>query len=345
MHNLSQVLLRNSNLLAASSTLIINLPADEFMHDYLNLYPQCQLNYFTTNFEYFQLIEKSKPKSVNSFFAAQYRSDKKHDLAIIAFPKSKAELAFTLAMLNESLTDDARVLIIGENKSGIKSVEKLSKDYLQFCSKADSARHCSLYSGQYIKQNKTFDIEQWYKIYQFTIDGVALKVASLPGVFSQNNLDVGTRVLLENLPTDYAGKVLDFGCGAGVIASFVSKKYPTTEFTLVDVSALALHSAQKTLALNGVTTATYLPSNSLSEVSEKYQHILSNPPFHQGVKTNYLATETFLQNIKRHLYAKGSVTIVANSFLKYPPIMAREIAPVSTVVQKNGFSVYRCTLK
>lgn len=346
MHNLSQVLLRNTHLLSAQTPLLVNLPADNFMHEYLSLYPDSKLSYFTTNFEQYQAINQQKPAQVNCTFSAYYRSEQKHDLAIISFPKSKAELTFTLAMLSDSLTNNATIIIVGENKSGIKSVTKLSQDYIQHCGKADSARHCSLFSGQYMHPKKAFNLDDWYKYYQFDINGVSLKVASLPGVFSQKNLDIGTRVLLENLPNTLSGeKILDFGCGAGVIASFVHKQNPHCKPTLVDVSALALLSAEKTLALNSINNAELLPSNSLSAVTGKFDHVISNPPFHQGVKTNYIASESFLANIKKHLLPKGTLTVVANSFLRYQPLMEKAIATPKTLIQNKGFSVYHCVVK
>ncbi len=61
------------------------------------------------------------------------------------------------------------------------------------------------------------------------MSNVTLTVASLPGVFSQKKLDVGTALLLNNLPEVMQGKVLDFGCGAGgVISCFIGKKNTLT---------------------------------------------------------------------------------------------------------------------
>ncbi len=345
MHNLTQVLLRNSNLLSANFPLLVNLPADDFMLEYLALFPSAKPSYFTTNFEQYQAVNNAKPAAAQCYFSAQYQSQQKHDLVILAFPKSKAELAFTLAMLASSISDNATVLIVGENKSGIKSVPKLTTNTLNYCKKVDSARHCSLFCGQFINQNKTFNIDDWFKYYSLNIDGVSLEIASLPGVFSQHELDVGTQLLLENLPKGLTGSVLDFGCGAGVIASFVHKKNPTTAVTLVDVSALALCSAEKTLALNNITGAKYLPSNSLSQVTGKFNHVISNPPFHQGINTNYQATETFLEKIKQHMQARASITVVANSFLRYQPIMEKAIAATKILTINKGFTVYHSVVK
>jgi len=341
--NPSQVLLRNSELLEASMPLLINMPADNFVAEYLSLYPSSKLTCLNTNYEEHHYLKEQYPKKINCIFTSHYQSDAKHDLVVITFPKSKAELGYTLAMINSMLSPDAKVLLIGENKSGIKSCQKLTSNSLSQCNKVDSARHCSLYFGLFNNLYHTFNIDSWFKNYQITIDNTKLTIASLPGVFSQNSLDVGTQVLLGHLPAKMSGKILDFGCGAGVISCFIGKKFPDCDLSLLDVNALALSSAERTLALNGLTGRVF-PSNSLSNVTEKYQHIVSNPPFHQGVKTNYQATETFLNNIKKFIVDKGSITIVANSFLRYQEIMDKAISSSKILAKERGFSIYHCNL-
>ena len=95
--------------------------------------------------------------------------------------------------------------------------------------------------------------------------------------------------------------------------------------------------------LNNLTGQVF-PSNSLSDVKGKYDYVISNPPFHQGLKTNYLATETFLSKIKPHLKPKGHVIVVANSFLRYQPIMEKEIGRTQVLAKKKGFSLYYCAI-
>ncbi|WP_044833846.1 methyltransferase [Thalassomonas actiniarum] len=344
LSNPSQLLMRNSDLLEADCPLLINLPADGLLAAYLEQYPSCKITCFNNNFEHHQALKQSYPGKAEFVFNCQYKSDKQHDLVVIAFPKSKAELAFTLAMINPQLPENTPILIVGENKGGVKSTGKLAADYIHHIGKVDSARHCTLFSGLANTEQAPFDINAWFKHYHFTQGDIKLEIASLPGVFSQNALDKGTELLLNNLPANLEGELLDFGCGAGVISCFIGKKYPQARLALLDVSALALASAEKTLAINGLS-GTVFPSNSLSEVRGKYQHIVSNPPFHQGVKTHYGATESFLKQIKGHLKPKGNVTIVANNFLSYKPIMEKAIGTTTTLINEKGFAIYHSQIR
>jgi 16S rRNA (guanine1207-N2)-methyltransferase len=346
MSNISQVLLRNSELLSANTPLFINLMEDGFISHYLLDYPEANITCYNTNFIDYTAINDKYKNQIKTLFASEYKSETKHDVVVINFPKSKDELAFTLAMIAPYLLTDAKVILVGEKKGGVQSSPKLTQHFLTSCQKIDAARHCLLFGGIHqskADENEAFIIENWYQNYEINIAGIALTIASLPGVFSQKKLDVGTALLLSNLPKDMQGKVLDFGCGAGVISCFIGKKFANTELSLLDVSALAIASAERTLILNGLTGNVFA-SNSLSNVNDSYQHIVSNPPFHQGTQTNYQATEDFLQGIKGHLTAnkqqKSDITLVANSFLQYLPIMQQHIGKTDTIARQQGFTIY-----
>jgi 16S rRNA (guanine1207-N2)-methyltransferase len=343
--NPSQILLRNSELLSAKIPLLINLPEDGFIDTYIKLHNPHSISCFNTNFIDYQAITQKHGSKVQSLFNSTYQAKEPHDLVIMAFPKSKAELNFTLAMITSSVTDTTRILLVGEKKGGIQSAPKLTKDRLIHCQKVDAARHCLLFIGQFQKEKLTdkFNLEDWFSKYQIVVGDIALTIASLPGVFSQQKLDVGTELLLNNLPEKMSGKTLDFGCGAGVISCFIGKKFINTELSLLDVSALALTSAQKSLALNDLSGNVF-PSNSLSGVSGKFNHVVSNPPFHQGVKTHYQASENFLANINKQLIKQGNITIVANNFLRYQHIMQENIGNTKIITKDKGFTIYQAQL-
>jgi len=349
LSNPSQLLLRNSELLIAESPLLINLPEDGFIDAYSKLHSPREISCFNTNYIDYQAVNikhaGTSTQTIQPVFSAEYQSETCHDLVIIAFPKSKAELNFTLAMIAHCINEATKILLVGEKKGGIQSTPKLTKEFFSHCQKIDAARHCLLFAGLAKPEKLTiaFNLADWFKEYQITVEGVELIIASLPGVFSQQKLDVGTALLLSNLPNKMAGKVLDFGCGAGVISCFIGKKFTGIQLSLLDVSALALASAQKSLALNNLQGHVF-PSNSLSKVNEKYHHVVSNPPFHQGVKTHYQASEDFLAGINKKLNNKADITIVANSFLRYQPIMQENIGNTRVITKAQGFTIYQAQL-
>jgi 16S rRNA (guanine1207-N2)-methyltransferase len=342
LSNLSQVLFRNKELLLANTPLLINMPNDELSQSIESLNTNCDITYYDTNYQLH--IQHKQNTKTQCLFSAQYQTEKVHDLVILHFPKSKKELTYTLAILAHCTTEESTILIVGENKSGIKSINKLVEEQAVFCEKVDGARHCLLFEAKLSNQHTKFNIEDWFHYYEVNINNLSFKVAALPGVFSQSKLDMGSQILLEYMTYTMTNDVLDFGCGAGVIACYIGLKNPEVTLTLADVSALALASSKKTLALNHLS-GEIIATDSLSNITKKYQNVISNPPFHQGIKTHYEATEKFLVGIKKHIKNKGTLTIVANSFLKYQPIIEQSIGYVEKLCNKKGFTVYQAKLK
>ena len=341
-NNICQILVRNLSSLKSKRPLFINLTADSFIQDYLLTYPDSQITTFNSNFQAYQ--QHKKNSAYPSYFDATYQGELNHDLVIIQYPKAKAELSFILAMLESSLDSSAIVVIVGEKNSGINSSKKIVERYLSHYQKNDSARHCMLFSGRYQQSGKNFVLNDWFNEYPLNIAGTCIKVAALPGVFSQKKLDIGTRVLLENLPNIKPTKLLDFGCGAGVIASFIAKQHADISLTLADVSALAISSAKRTLAMNQLT-GDVIATDSLSHIKGHFDVVITNPPFHQGLKTNYHATESFLTGINKHIENNGELIVVANNFLTYKPIMQKNFAKVNELINQQGFIVYHCLKK
>ncbi|WP_418135320.1 class I SAM-dependent methyltransferase [Psychromonas sp. GE-S-Ul-11] len=164
---------------------------------------------------------------------------------------------------------------------------------------------------------------------------------SLPGVFSFGELDKGSELLLNNLPDELHGKGLDFGCGAGVLSCYLLKKHPQLALDLIDVNVYALASAKLTLAENNLQ-ANVFASDVFSKVTTEYDLLLSNPPFHSGQKTNYDAAESFINESAKFLKKKGRLTIVANKFLRYEPLLIQAYNTFSEDAQNNKFKVLSC---
>ncbi|MGL5707067.1 MAG: 16S rRNA (guanine(1207)-N(2))-methyltransferase RsmC, partial [Aeromonas sp.] len=260
------------------------------------------------------------------------------DALLLLMPKAKAEAQYLLAMMTPLLEAGADLFLAGENRGGINGAEKLLAPYGEKPIKHDSARRCSLYHGELCKQVAPFDLDNWFGRYQCKAGDTELTVLALPGVFSAAELDLGSQMLLATVPA-MKGSLLDFGCGAGVIGSVLAKRNPDLQVNMVDISALALESSRRTLAINGLEGKVY-PSDVYSDVATRFQHIVSNPPFHAGLKTFYAATEQFLARAPEFLLPTGSLTIVANAFLRYQPILETHFKRTEVISSDAKFKVY-----
>ncbi len=261
------------------------------------------------------------------------------DAAIVFMPKAKQELVLMLAFVAPMLAAGAQVFLVGEKRGGIESGAKQLRHLGARSFKIDSAKHCQLWQVSVDVAPKPFVLDDWLEEFETEVAGQALKVASLPGVFSFGRLDEGTALMLENLPQGMRGRVLDFGCGSGVIGCYLKLKQPELRVEMVDIHALALSCAQRTCALNGVEAQVYA-SDGWSDVTGRVDAVITNPPFHAGVHTEYDTTESFIRQARDHMSKSAPLVLVANSFLNYPTLLSQVFEKCETLVENTRFRVY-----
>ncbi|MFT7053287.1 MAG: 16S rRNA (guanine1207-N2)-methyltransferase [Psychromonas sp.] len=339
--NPSRVLQRNESLFINKNILVAGNIDDEYP---LQLQALANSSTFCfSDYRYYSAL-KGKLKASEMHFTDNYQGEKKFDLLLIFLPKAKQETLYLLANLTPHLQSGASIILVGEKKCGIKSADSLLTAYSSRINTLDSARHCSILHAELDQSVKTFTQSQWVKTYHLNINNTELQICSLPGVFSYGELDKGSELLLQNLPEKMSGTVLDFGCGAGVIACYILKKHPDLSVDLVDINAFAIASAKLSLQSNQLEGKVF-PSNVFSEIKDKYNILLSNPPFHSGKNTDYTAAETFINQSTKHLKPNGKLSIVANKFLSYEALLFKAFSNLTIDQQNNKFKVLSCITK
>ena len=282
---------------------------------------------------YFDYAHRMQKKSAVDFGAV---FDGGAELIVYYWTKNKQEVQFQLMQLLTNMLDEQEILIVGENRCGVRSVEKMLESFGEIA-KIDSARRCGLYHFC-LKKQPHFDIKTCWKSYSLPRLN-DLQIYSLPGVFSASELDAGTDLLLSTLDRHIQGYVLDLGCGAGVIGSYIKKLNPKADVVMSDIHAMALASARRTLAENQLQ-AEVTASDVFSHIKGKFNLIISNPPFHDGIDTAYRAVHELVQQAKWHLTDGGELRIVANSFLPYPDLLDQYFGSHQVLVKTGKFKVY-----
>jgi 16S rRNA (guanine1207-N2)-methyltransferase len=74
---------------------------------------------------------------------------------------------------------------------------------------------------------------------------------------------------------------------------------------------------------------------------ERYDLIVSNPPFHRGKAVDYTVADRLIEEAPGHLAEGGSLLVVANAFLAYGKRMSKAFRDVETVVATRQFHVLR----
>ena len=124
------------------------------------------------------------------------------------------------------------------------------------------------------------------KLIEVKIKDIKLKLITDNGVFSKRGLDFGTRTLLENIDiSTLKGDILDFGCGYGPIGIYIKKK-ANLNVHMVDINKRSLKLAEKNAKLNDADVTIY-ESDIYSNIKDRFDFIITNPPIRVGKKILY----------------------------------------------------------
>ena len=103
------------------------------------------------------------------------------------------------------------------------------------------------------------------------------------GVFSADGLDLGTGVLLRtHTPDAGARRLLDLGCGYGVLAVALATASPQAQVDAVDVNERALSLTATNAAAHGVGDRVHAFTPDAADAGARYDEIWSNPPIRIG---------------------------------------------------------------
>lgn len=338
----TEILLRNRSALAAERPLLIdppNLGAAAYLSTELG-WPETHV--LVRDYRLFRAWDKASEELRVSFGMIE-ADPARHDLALVLMPRGKRLLRMTISWLASVMPVDSRIVVAGGKRSGVISASQMMEPTMARVRRLDSARHCVLVCGVLTENRPGFDLEQWSEIYELPVDDRQLKVASLPGVFSDGELDAGTARLLRHFEPGGPKRVLDVGCGQGAIGATVAASLPRSEVIMTDVHAAAVESAKRTVELNDLGNCTVVAADLYDETSGQFDLIVSNPPFHQGDETESSTVEAMISGATDHLSTSGSLQLVANRFLPYQRELTRYFRKVSILYEDNRFRVWKAS--
>ena len=143
------------------------------------------------------------------------------------------------------------------------------------------------------------------------IHGTVFQWVTTPGVFSADDLDPATELLLDTVVLPHRGRILDMGCGPGVIGLFAALHMPETDVTMIDTDIAAVRCAEEGIKRNCLTNARVVASDGIEAIERKrFDVVLSNPPVHRAGRRDASLVSRFAEEAARAIGRKGRLWLV-----------------------------------
>lgn len=175
------------------------------------------------------------------------------------------------------------------------------------------------------------------RLLSLSIRGVTLEFITYTSLFSGREIDEGTRLLIENMTIPSRGRILDVGCGYGVIGITAAKLEPEIEVYMVDINPLAVKTARLNARLNGVEDrVTVLLGDAYEPVRNMvFNAIYSNPPLSAGREV----VEKIVLGAREYLVGGGHAEFVLARGGEHMAEKARAYYSVVRIRRKKGYTL------
>ncbi len=160
------------------------------------------------------------------------------------------------------------------------------------------------------------------------------------GLFSSDKVDMGTQLLAEYMEIPNEGKVLDVGCGYGVLGILMAKLNPKLDVYMVDVNPKAVEACKRNAELNGVEVKVFQGNlyEPLDQMGIKgFTTIVSNPPLAAGRKV----IEDLIVGARDRLAEGGSLQIVMAAGGSWAEKLMKDVFGNVERKRKKGYTLLR----
>ena len=182
---------------------------------------------------------------------------------------------------------------------------------------------------------------------------LAFRLAAFGATFGGPKLDHGSRLLLATLgegaaaPAAQPRRVLDLGCGNGVLAVSAALRWPEAEVIASDQSSAAVLASAETAHAAGVAERIAIHrADGTEAVPDGWADlVLLNPPFHTGSTVHAGVAHRLIRDCARVLRPGGELRLVFNSHLAYRALVAEAIGPTRQLARDATFTVLAATAR
>lgn len=258
--------------------------------------------------------------------------------------KEKAAVEHIIQAALSALPVGGALMLSGAKNEGIKRYATLAGKL--FGNPCRVRKHGAWYSAHVVKSpGRESNIACDYgRLMPLSADP---ELFTRPGLFGANKIDRGSALLAEFLDvffTQFARppqSVLDLGCGYGYLAMQCARK-GVARVVATDNCAAAIEACRANFQRHHVS-GEVIADDCANGISEFFEGVICNPPFHQGFKTDARLTEKFVRAAANHLYAKGKALFVVNEFVGLEKCAGNCFCDFQTLAKRDGFKLVAMT--
>lgn len=263
---------------------------------------------------------------------------------VCRMPRSKEGLAWILDLARARLPVGGELWLGGHAREGIRSATKPMEAAIGPVVTARTKRHGRVLLARKRAGEATPAVLDAHAVrFDVPFGPTTLKCVSYPETFAHGRLDEGTQRLLAWLEHAPRGKkILDLGCGAGIIGLALATR-DNAKATLVDASVSAALSAEATMRASGVEGATVMLADADAAPRGPFDLVITNPPFHEGREQDRGIARRFAAVAASRLVGTGRFIAVANRHLGYRDDLALHFRKVDVAWEDERYRIWCCT--
>lgn len=154
--------------------------------------------------------------------------------------------------------------------------------------------------------------------------------------FSPNNIDKGTLAMLSMVEFKENDRIIDLGCGYGVVGIVAAKFTNPSNIFMLDIDENSLNCAKENMELNNVQGINIIESDAYNNLNATgFDIILSNPPYH----TDFSIAKKFIEKGFNRLKTGGKMVMVTRRLKWYQNKMKSIFGGVK-VNEIDGYFVF-----